>query len=193
MDQNRLRIVPTLVASLGLLTSALMTTGCGSSSSSQRLTSNTVTDVYVAGWQNTSAAGNDFVATYWKNGNAVLLSQLPSTANSIAVSGNDVYVAGSVEGSQHGIAVYWKNGTQIDLTDGSSEASANSIFVQGTDVYVTGNVLGSNSSAATYWKNGVPVVLDPNAYVQNIVVSGTDVYVAGSKSKPVRIDANHYV
>jgi hypothetical protein len=36
------------------------------------------------------------------------------------------------------MATYWKNGSEIDLTDGTNAASINSIFVSGNDVYTAG-------------------------------------------------------
>jgi len=189
MTRQRLPVLVCSLATFGLYVSSLLTTGCGSNSSSQ-LKNNTITDVYVAGWENSSPDSSAVsLAKYWKNGNAVVLSEKPSRASFIAVSGNDVYVAGQVAGSNHDIAVYWKNGVEIDLTDGSNEAGANSIFVQGTDVYVA----GQDGAAAMYWKNGMPVVLDANATVSNIVVLGADVYVAGWKYKTTQIDSTHSV
>lgn len=86
-------------------------------------------------------------------------------ANSIAVSGTDVYVAGtqwdgnSIQYSDgytvyhhNPIAKYWKNGKPVNLTDGSKWAEARSIVVSGTDVYVA----GFEGSIAKYWKNGSP-------------------------------------
>ncbi len=189
MAQQRIRVLACSLAILGVYVSTLMTSGCGSNSSSQQLKKNTVTDVYVAGWENSSLNSIALVAKYWKNGNPVVLSQQPSEAYAIAVSGNDVYVAGQVAGSTHDIAVYWKNGVEADLTDGSSEAEADSIFVQGTDVYVAGR----DGDAAMYWKNGAPVVLDANALVSNVIVSGADVYVAGWKYRTTQIDPTHIV
>ena len=86
--------------------------------------------------------------------------------NSIAVSGTDVYVAGSqwdgnlmhnANGSEYRnpTAKYWKNGSPVNLTDGSKWAEAKSIAVSGNDVYVA----GFEGGVAKYWKNGNPVIL----------------------------------
>jgi len=151
-------------------------------------------DVYVA--------GNDGSGpVYWKNGQPVALSEgtcsgCQTWTNGIFVSGSDVYVAGYqilpqplVMGP---VAVYWKNGTLIALTDGTEGANAQSIFVSGGDVYVGGweaktVPAASNSSYngnfSMYWKNGTPVDLSDGMYggsAYSIFVSGTDVYGAGN-------------
>lgn len=73
-------------------------------------------DIYVAG----EDTGN---AVYWKNGKQVILKNDPmeySSASSIFVLDNDVYVAGGYMG-----AIYWKNGKQ-EIVEG---LTVNSIFV----------------------------------------------------------------
>ena len=88
---------------------------------------NTEVDVYVAGFEE---KGSGYVAKYWKNGQAIELTDgtTNAAATSISVSGNDVYVCGSIEGN----AVYWKNGNPVTLGAGN----ATSITVSGNDVYV---------------------------------------------------------
>ena len=163
-------------------------------------------NVYVSGsqYEQLSATGgwSNVFAEYWKNGNQVKLTDgsKDTYTTSIAVSGADVYVAGSdiayVNGADvTGVAKYWKNGTLVNLTDGSTGAEANSIAVSGTDVYVAGTQWDGNviqysngytiyhrNPIAKYWKNGRPVNLTDGskwAEAKSIAVSGNDVYVAG--------------
>ena len=171
-------------------------------------------DVYVAGYM-ANVPGNvpgdyDIHAVYWKNGIPTYLhentrsgdwadnypiSSKSSHANSIFISGSDIYIAGGEEitrvdlpdpndpfgapGYMYAIsAVYWKNGNEIYLIKGGYASSladdAYSIFVAGQDVYACGAL------EARYWKNGNAVSLDGVA--KSIFVSDGDVYVAGSQT-----------
>jgi len=133
-------------------------------------------DAYVAGMEWNGRSYQDAngypnkksVAKYWKNSQPVILSDGTNDAwtTSIAVSGNDVYVAGMEwNGKSYqdangyplkkSIAKYWKNGNPVNLTNGTEDAVARSIAVSGTDVYV----VGMENGYATYWKNGVAVKL----------------------------------
>jgi hypothetical protein len=158
----------------------------------------TDTNVYIAG---TEWDGINIIPKYWKNGTAVNLSTASKYVEpySIYVSGNDVYVAGKVYADNpafpgDGIAIYWKNGNPVYLTDG---ISANSIIVSGNDVYVAGDgaivyTCPRNAPCmlpvrfvAKYWKNGVPVILSDSTKINSassIAISGSDVYVAGFES-----------
>jgi len=102
--------------------------------------------VYVAGQSLTHGIA------YWVNGQETLLSGIPAYVNAMAVSGNDVYIAGYTAYGPNQ-ACYWKNGQLDTLTDGSS---ATGIAVSGNDVYVCGN---GGSNDAVYWKNGVIHIL----------------------------------
>ena len=108
--------------------------------------------MYVAG----QTTNNNYVQPcYWKNG---VINILPSQnlsvytgdskANSIFISGPDIYVAGTVSNN----AVYWINGNFNKLNG----IYANSIYVNNKDVYVGGATWGQTQTArATYWKNGI--------------------------------------
>jgi hypothetical protein len=150
-------------------------------------------DVYVCGTDYNDAA-EFFVATYWKNGSRFALGNTSgdSYANSIAVSGTDVYVAGYQNWADkytitwHAYATYWKNGSPVTLGDTSSESIANSIFVSGNDVYVVGtrtSLYGGYTAIpiVVYWKNGKQVDLadtSVNGDATSILVSGSDIYPA---------------
>ncbi len=141
--------------------------------------------VYVAGQTTDPKTGNP-VAAYWKNGIPVLLTNgaTGGWAQSIFVSGPDVYVAGGENDKNYfPIEKYWKNGVPFTLTNC---VDISSLFVLGSDVYVAGLAYSKGSFAsATYWKNGIPVYLSDGTkyeYASSIVVSGSDVYVAGREN-----------
>jgi hypothetical protein len=85
-------------------------------------------DVYLAGFEYNGTSANN--AKYWKNGTATILAAGPQ-ANSMAVFGNDVYVAGNQPNptTANSMAVYWKNGQAIPLTDGTTNAYAYAVVV----------------------------------------------------------------
>ena len=176
---NRLAFLSGSIACLVLLI------GCGGGNS--LITSTTKpADVYVAGYQ--SDASGKHTAIYWKNGIATTLpdNNQGSQAYAIAVSGQNVYVVGTVSNGTHSVATIWKNGSPVALTDGTINAYAGGVFVAGSDVYVA----GYDGRGAEYWKNGVPVVLtdgSEQAASNAIFVSGSDVYAAGYEYQNTQI------
>ena len=136
-------------------------------------------NVYVAG----SLNFQNETAVYWKNGTVVTLGDPVNTsfATSVAVSGADVYVAGSESGEIVRRAKFWKNGVTTFLTNGSEFSSeAVDIAVSGNDVYCVGNVqYYDNTRAAKLWKNGEPQSLPGAIFVSSVFVFNNDVYVAG--------------
>ena len=150
-------------------------------------------DIYVAGAQYEftltgpgTAVVND-VPTYWKNGQAVALTDglNPATAGSIAVVGTDVYVAGGnclSEAPDCFYAVYWKNGVMTQLPAAPSIV-ASGIAVSGSNVYMATNGSNSAGGLAQYWVNDTPTTLynSPVASANGIVLYGTDVYVVGAQ------------
>jgi len=151
-------------------------------------------DVYVAG---SERIGDTSTASYWKNGTLVILTSNTDTssfvntgfyvsefhysvANSIFVSGSDVYVAGYVNATGDQVT-YWKNGKAIYITNPlQSYSRANSIFVSGNDVYIAGWLDDYNNGHITYWKNGVSTYLSSNGgEAQSILVVNGTVYIAG--------------
>ena len=173
--------------------------GCGTSTTSPPSgTSSMLPDVYVAGWQLNNAGVE--VAMVWKNGVATSLTDGSSAAiaNSVAVSGADVYVSGTeFNGSNgNGVAMLWKNGVATALTNGTLNAGTGQVAVSGTDIYVAGGWSGYDAQSnyidvQGYWKDGIFVpLLTATNQGQNgagaiglIIVQGADVYVAGIEYK----------
>jgi hypothetical protein len=145
-------------------------------------------DVFVTGWENN---GNRSAVKVWKNGmqTSIVDGYTPITANSVFVSGNDVYVAGQ----QNGVAKVWKNGIPISLTDGKNYAEAYSVFVSSSDVYVAGWESNGTTYVAKVWKNGVPTSLTDgtsSSHAFSVFVSGSDMYVAGEQRPVAKVWKN---
>lgn len=140
--------------------------------------------VLVAGARNNSSGS--IAAALWVDGKVLFLdnSGEESTATSVYVSGEDTYVAGSIDG----FAALWKNGIATTLTDGTQTGIAKSVYVSGNDVYVVGeeHKRGSDNiqyMTLTIWKNGIPTVLSKDirsGRANAIIVSDDKVYVVGS-------------
>lgn len=152
-------------------------------------------DVYVAGYKWAQNFRGDHIEyKYWKNGISEYVESRnnyprePSRLNSIAISNNDIYMAGFNFLWSGEAASYYKNGTPIDLSDGLVSSTATSIAVSGNDIYVAGYENGVSGYVAKYWKNGSPVNLtdgSKDVWTTSIAVSGTDVYVAGNDEDSV--------
>lgn len=112
---------------------------------------------------------------------AICLLLLSSCKKSGTVAEVNVYVCGW-DWNSTATTKYWKNGSPVELVDGTKISDAVSIFVSGSDVYVAGYVDTTGDPLATYWKNGKPVILAKDANASSIVVEGSDVYVAGVES-----------
>jgi uncharacterized protein YjdB len=142
-------------------------------------------DVYVVG--NERNASNSERATLWKNGVIQGLSEVRSNANSVFVSGDDVYVAGyeaETSSSNSLRATLWKNGVAQRLSNQNNGNSyAHSVFVSGDDVYVVGYEAETSSESsfrATLWKNGaIQGLSEVRSIADSVFVSGNDVYIAG--------------
>lgn len=83
------------------------------------------TDIYVVGFER-NASGRDF-ATYWKNGQKVVVSDgtIDADLSGIQIYENNVYVCGN-DGNTVKI---WKNNNATNYSDGTNLAFAKSIFV----------------------------------------------------------------
>lgn len=161
--------------------------GCSKNSSPKPNSTTTTkadTDVYAVGYV---IKNHIYYATYWKNGIATTLNNgnVNAIAYSLALSGNDVYIAGTTLASnQIYTAAYWKNGVIHKLADSANVSSATSIAIKNNDVYMTGyeNQTGPLESIAIYWKNAVATILPGGTYGAGagaITLNGNDVYIAG--------------
>ena len=127
----------------------------------------------------------DDTTRYWKNGVATSILGLPLTGlspNAMAVSGNDVYVAGTIAHGLTETSAYWENGMPFTLQDPQAQSNGYAIFVSGGDVYVGGTTSNPFSLSvpyttpaanypisgpvATCWKNGVPAILPGDGVLQ---------------------------
>jgi hypothetical protein len=142
----------------------------------------------VAGYEKNTTGHN--VAKYWKNGTEVDLNSnsQDAFANSIFVSGSDVYVAGRMLIGNHYAAVEWKDGILNLLSfigSPQEDQDAKSIFVSDGVDYVA----GFDGNVAKYWVKGYATALtdgSPSAQATSIYVSGNDVYVAGYEGYVVK-------
>jgi hypothetical protein len=138
-------------------------------------------DVYIIG--NLSDNTGYARATYWKNGSPTTLSTtgMHTYAYDMALVGGDIYVTGMRNLGAQTEARYWKNGTEIPLSNAPS--SAHDIFAVGSDVYIAGyQIPAGKKTVAMYWKNGTPVITtDGGSYATatSIVVHGEDIYLGG--------------
>ena len=139
--------------------------------------------VLVAGYSGTP--GTNHIARYWMDGQETVLTNgtTDAFANSISVSGSDVYIAGTEAASDdsYTLPVYWQNNTEVKLPIKSNFGSANSVYISGGNTYIA----GSDSTSAVYWKNGSEIFLeeatDTGSSATAVFVSGNDVYLAGKR------------
>lgn len=127
-------------------------------------------------------------ARLYVDGEATQLSGRFSEAYAVAVSGNDVYVAGcECEDEEYDMLknrpVLWHNGVPSYLAD---YGYANDMVVAGADIYVAGFVTHDWNNDATLWKNGRAQKLSDSGIsaATGIAVHGEDVYVSGSDVDP---------
>jgi hypothetical protein len=130
--------------------------------------------------------GVSFSPVYWKNGTEYKLPTLVKSASAnvtgLAISGTDVYCAGTDGPPNSYTPVYWKNGVENTLpTIGGHGGWVSAMAISGSDIYF----VGVDFKTGVYWKNGVETKLpysnSINLYSQptGIAVNGTDVYISG--------------
>ena len=156
-------------------------------------------NVYVAGYYTDDSVP---IAAVWissNGGSSFVKKDLPDQgdadagADSIYVSGSNVYVAGYYfDGVSTYVAVVWvsSNGggsfVEQDLPDqGDGSAEAYSVYASGNSVYVAGDynngsymsaVWISSNSGSSFIKKDIP---ETNVHADSVYVSGGSIYVAG--------------
>jgi Carboxypeptidase regulatory-like domain len=126
---------------------------------------------------------------YSNNQQSILFNGITTAGSSLnlgnisacgATSGPDIYVSG-IENLK---AKVWKNGVEINLSNGIDNSEAYSVFVLGTDVFVAGR----EKNRAKLWKNGVGTYLTLGtnySYATDIYAVGSDVYVCGYENNTI--------
>ena len=137
--------------------------------------------IYVAGSEDTDGA---LTAKIWKDGeetHAYSVSPATSQARAVAVSGSDVYAAGSLQsGLEKQLAVVWKNDkAHFTLTDGQTDAGAIALCADGRTLYTAGYV----GTQAVVWKDAdvLYTLTDGSSSAEATAVcrSGSALYAAG--------------
>ena len=104
-----------------------------------------------------------------------------SQARSVAVSGGDVYAAGSLQsGFTKPLAVVWKNDkAHYTLSDGETAAGVNALCLSGRTLYTAGH----SGGAAVVWKDRelLYALTDGSSYAEATAVCrfGNTLYTAG--------------
>jgi hypothetical protein len=147
--------------------------------------------IYLAGGAYVNGTNKENArAIYWRNGEAVVLSNIRSHAEDIFVQGSDVYVAGyEYPNSQYTQAFYWKNGEKVILS--SAVGSTRQVIAQGNDVHVIGYTYHPDSDRKhrlMYWKNGIGSELqvtdtrpDAFAWIHEMAIYNGDIYIIGEE------------
>lgn len=135
-------------------------------------------NVYICGNISTNS-GNNRNAAYWLNGTPTVLTNVTSaSANSIFISGPDLYLAGAISG----IDQYWTNGTPTLLKPNPTNrgvAPGRNLYVSGGNVYV----LAQSNGSAKYWRNGRMIGLTTAEFNGSIATCidgiGNNLYIGG--------------
>ncbi|WP_421801310.1 Ig-like domain-containing protein [Flagellimonas sp.] len=139
-------------------------------------------DVFVTGTEyNDNYVG---IATYWKNGVAVPLSDKYSNAYAIYVDNGVVYVGGNEWDSEtrNSVATLWVNGEPTYLTNALYDANIHDVTVVDGDWYAVGTVNNGSARIAMMWRNGFSTDLsDGSVNTRAVAIQEFqgDIYVAG--------------
>ncbi len=93
------------------------------------------------------------VAVQWTVGDGdiqrtILHSADSSEASGVAVSGAEILVSGYINDGSGDVAVYWRNGTRVDLSAGGR---ATGITALGSTAYISGYYTDGGIKKAVYW------------------------------------------
>jgi hypothetical protein len=129
---------------------------------------------YIAGFIKDS--NNNQIPVYWKNR---VMYKLPTPsggeANSVFLSGDDVYFGGYVTEGKNEMPAIWKNDVLTVLTD--TFGYVTNVKVANGEVYASGFF---NGFFPVYWKNGMLHILSTHTgEATNVSVKGNDIYVCG--------------
>jgi hypothetical protein len=131
-------------------------------------------DVYLSGVYALSGS-SERQACYWKNGIKADLPIANSTATSIFVDNNDVYIAGGYNpnnvGSSYNLC-YWKNSVKTDI---SPSGNITDIVINEGTVYTTGD----DGEKPCFWKGTSKTVLNGVYRSNAIFVKNGDVFTTG--------------
>jgi hypothetical protein len=135
-------------------------------------------NVYICGNISTNS-GNNRNAAYWVNGTPTVLSNVTSaSANSIFISGANLYLAGAVSG----IDQYWTNGIPTLLNPNPTNrgvAPGRNLYVSAGNAYV----LAQSNGSAKYWRNGKMLSLTTTEFNGSIATCingiGDNLYIGG--------------
>ena len=134
-----------------------------------------------------ASIGEDGTVTALANGRTTITAQVGSQkATSIVLVTPDVYVAGSESNGHFSVAKYWKNGKEVLLSDGTSDAKTRAIKVKGDKIYVAGYEKVNGQNVAKSWENGQPELLSVDQTLSvavDVLLSGEDVYYAGYRDR----------
>lgn len=100
-------------------------------------------------------------------------------------SSSNIYVAGYGISNTKYVAKVWKNGSESNLSNGSTDAQALGVVVLDGNVYVCGYEFNGSAFVAKYWRNGISYSLTngtQNAVAYSAYVSGSDIYFSGYES-----------